>query len=149
MEVILKEDVKHLGSKNELVKVRPGYARNFLIPKKLAVEATTSRKREYAEILKQRAYKEEKIRKEAQKAADILKNITLKVGAKAGTQGKIFGSVTPIQIADAIKKVGYEVDRKNITIENEENIKTLGTYSATVTLHKDISVKINFEVVGE
>lgn len=149
MEVILKEDVKHLGSKNELVKVRPGYARNFLIPKGLAVEATISRKREHAEMLKQRAYKEEKIRKEAQKAADTLKNITLKVGAKAGTQGKIFGSITPIQIADALKKAGYEVDRKNITIENETNIKTLGTYSAMVTLHKEVSIKINFEVVSE
>lgn len=149
MEVILKEDVKHLGSKNELVKVRPGYARNFLIPKGFAVEATNGRKREYTEALKQRAHKEEKIRKEAQKAADTLKNITLKVGAKAGEKGKIFGSVTPIQIADAIKKAGYEVDRKNITIENEENIKSLGTYSATVKLHKEVSITVNFEVIAE
>ena len=149
MEIILKEDVKHLGSKNELVKVRPGYARNFLIPKGFAVEATEGRRKEHAEIVKQRAHKEEKIRKEAQKAADTLKNITLKVGAKAGEKGKIFGSVTSIQIADAIKKAGYDVDRKNISIENEENIKTLGTYSANVKLHKEVSLKVNFEVVAE
>lgn len=149
MEVILKEDVKHLGSKNELVKVRPGYARNFLIPKGFAVEATEGRRKEYAEVVKQRAHKEEKIKKEAQKAADTLKNITLKVGAKAGEKGKIFGSVTSIQIADAIKKAGYDVDRKNISIENEDNIKTLGTYSANIKLHKEVSLKINFEVVAE
>jgi large subunit ribosomal protein L9 len=149
MEVILKEDVKHLGSKNELVKVRPGYARNFLIPKGLAVEATDSKKKEHMEMIKQRAHKEEKILKEAQKAADVLKNITLKVGAKVGEKGKIFGSITPIQIADAIKKIGYEVNRKDIIIENQENIKSLGTYSAVVKLHKDVSVTVTFEVIAE
>jgi len=149
MEVILKEEVKHLGSKNELVKVRPGYARNFLIPKGLAVEATAGRKKENAEVVKQRAHKEEKILKEAQKVADLLKNITLKVGAKAGEKGKIFGSVTSIQLAEAISKSGFTIDRKNIELENEEHIKTLGTYSATVKLHKDITVKMNFEVVAE
>lgn len=149
MEVILKEDVKHLGSKNELVKVRPGYARNFLIPKGFAVEATEGRRREHAEVVKQRAHKEEKIRTAAQKAAETLKSITLKVGAKAGEKGKIFGSVTSIQIAEAIKKAGYDVDRKNISIENEDNIKTLGTYSANIKLHKEVSLKVSFEVVSE
>ena len=149
MDVILKEDVKHLGSKHELVKVRPGYGRNFLIPKGLALEATEGRRRENAEVTKQRAHKEEKIRTAAQKAADTLKNMTLKVGAKAGEKGKIFGSVTSIQIAEAIKKAGYDVDRKNISIENEDNIKTLGTYSANVKLHKEVSIKLSFEIVAE
>ncbi|MBI3502743.1 MAG: 50S ribosomal protein L9 [Bacteroidetes bacterium] len=149
MEVILKEDVKHLGSKHELVKVRPGYARNFLIPKGFAVEATEGRRKEHAEVIKQRAHKEEKIRTAAQKAAEVLKNMTLKVGAKVGEKGKIFGSVTAIQIAEAIKKAGYDVDRKNISIENEANIKTLGTYSANIKLHKEVSLKVNFEVVAE
>lgn len=149
MDVILKQDVKNLGSKNELVKVRPGYARNFLLPNALAVEATKGRRKEAAEIVKQRAHKEEKIRTEAEKAAEVLKNLTLKVGAKAGEKGKIFGSVTSIQLADAIRKAGYEVDRKNISLENEENIKTLGTYTASVKLHKDVSFKVNFEVIAD
>ena len=149
MEVILKQDVKHLGAKNELVKVKPGYARNFLIPQGFAVEATPGRKKEYAEIIKQRAHKEEKILKEAQKAADLLKNMTLKVGAKAGEKGKIFGSVTPIQLAEAIKKAGFSIDRKSIAIENEEHVKTLGTYSATVHLHKEVTIQVNFEVIAE
>ena len=149
MDVILKEDVKHLGSKHELVKVRPGYARNFLFPKGLAAEATEGRRREHAEVVKQRAHKEEKILTAAQKAAEVLKDMILKVGAKAGEKGKIFGSVTSIQISDAIKKAGYDVDRKNISIENEENIKTLGTYSANIKLHKEVSLKVNFEVVAE
>ena len=149
MEVILKQEVKNLGSKNELVKVRPGYGRNFLIPQGLAVEATPGRKKEHAEIVKQRAHKEEKLMKEAQKTADVLKTVTLKVGAKAGEKGKIFGSVTTIQISEAIAKAGYTIDRKNIHLENEEHIKTLGTYAATVKVYKDIVVKMNFEVVAE
>lgn len=149
MEVILKQEVKHLGTKNELVQVRPGYARNFLIPQGLAVEATKGRRKEHAEIVKQRAHKEEKVLKEAQKTAESLKSITVKVGAKAGEKGKIFGSVTTIQVADAIAKAGFPIDRKNISLDNEENIKTVGTYIANVKLHKDISVKVSFEVIAE
>jgi large subunit ribosomal protein L9 len=149
MEVILLKDVQHLGNKHDLVKVRPGYARNFLFPKGLAIEATEGRKKDIAEIAKQRAHKEEKIRAEAEKIASVLKNTTLKIGAKVGEKGKIFGSITTTQIAEAIKKYGYEVDRKNIFLDNEDNIKTLGTYSATVKLHKEVTVKVNFEVVGE
>lgn len=149
MEVILKQDVKHLGSKYDLVKVRLGYARNFLFPHGFAIEATEGRRKEIAEVVKQRAHKEEKLRKEAEKTADFLKNITLKVGAKAGEKGKIFGSVTAIQISEAIKKSGYDVDRKNISLDNEDNIKTLGTYIATVKLHKEVTIKVNFEVVAE
>jgi len=149
MEVILKQDVNHLGTKNELVKVRPGYARNFLIPQGFAVEATAGRRKEHAEVVKQRAHKEEKILKEAQKIADQLRSLIVKVGAKAGDKGKIFGSVTSIQIAEAIAKAGHSVDRKNISLDNEENIKTLGTYTASVKFHKDVVVKLSFEVVAE
>ena len=149
MQVILKEDVKNLGAKHDLVKVRPGYARNFLFPQGFAVEATEGRRKEVAEITKQRAHKEEKLRTAAEKIAEFLKNITLKVGAKAGEKGKIFGSVTSIQLSEAIKKSGYDVDRKNISIDNEDNIKTLGTYTAKVRLHKDVTIAVNFEVVAE
>src|SRR3954468_7644516 len=137
MQVILKEDVKNLGSKHDLVKVRPGYARNFLFPQGFAVEATEGRRKEVVEISRQRAHKEEKLRTAAEKTAEFLKNITLKVGAKSGEKGKIFGYVTSIQIAEAIKKSGYDIDRKNINIDNKENIKTLGAYTAKVKLHKD------------
>ena len=149
MEVILKEDVKNLGSKHDLVKVRPGYARNFLFPQGFAVEATDGRRKEVAEITKQRSHKEEKLRTAAQKIADFLKDVTIKVGAKAGEKGKIFGSVTSIQLSEAIKKLGYDVDRKNISLDNEENIKTLGLYTGKVKLHKDVTVAINFEVISE
>ncbi|HET7818347.1 MAG TPA: 50S ribosomal protein L9, partial [Bacteroidia bacterium] len=94
-------------------------------------------------------HKEEKVLKAAQKMAESLKNITVKVGAKAGEKGKIFGSVTTIQVADAIAKAGFPIDRKNISLDNEENIKTVGTYIANVKLHKDIAVKVSFEVIAE
>jgi large subunit ribosomal protein L9 len=149
MDIILKEDVKNLGSKHDLVKVRPGYARNFLFPQGFAVEATQGRRKEVAEIIKQRSHKEEKLRTAAQKIADFFKDVTIKIGAKAGESGKIFGSVTSIQLSEAIKKLGYDVDRKNIYLDNEENIKTLGLYTGKIKLHKDFSVVINFEVVSE
>ena len=148
MEVILKQDVKHLGDKDELVKVKPGFARNFLIPRGLAIMADDSKKKELSETLKQRAHKEEKQKTAAQALADKLANSVLKVGAKAGESGKIFGSVNSIQIADALTKLGYEVDRKNITVDTNA-IKTVGTYTAKVKLHKEVIVNVNFEVVGE
>lgn len=148
MKVILKQEVKNLGEKDELVTVKNGYASNFLIPKGLAVMATESNQKQLAETMKQRAFKIEKQRKEAQKVIDFLKDVTIKVGAKAGENGKIFGSVTSIQIADAIRKLGQEVDRKAIII-NEENIKTLGTYTAKLKLMKDMIAEIKFEVVEE
>lgn len=148
MEIILKEDVKNLGYKDDLVKVRPGYGQNFLIPKGLAISATETAKKILAENKKQRAFKEEKIKKAADANAAQLKTMAVKVGAKAGENGKIFGSVNSVQIADAIKKLGIDVDRKNVTIK-EENIKTLGTYTADVRLHKEIVVAIDFEVIAE
>lgn len=148
MKVILKQEVKNLGEKDELVTVKNGYASNFLIPKGMAILATESNQKQLAETMKQRAFKIEKQRKEAQKVIDFLKDVTIKVGAKAGENGKIFGSVTSIQIADAIRKLGHEVDRKAIII-NEEHIKTLGTYTAKLKLMKDMIAEIKFEVIEE
>jgi large subunit ribosomal protein L9 len=150
MEVILTKDVDKLGYKNDLVKVKPGYGRNFLVPQGLAILATPSSKKVLTETLKQRAFKEEKIKKDAEGVAETLKKTTLKVAAKAGESGKIFGSVNSIQIADAIKSAtGKEIERKNITLVDAENIKTLGTYKAKVKVHREITVEVDFEVVAE
>ena len=148
MEVILKQDVEHLGYANDLVKVKEGYARNFLLPRGLAVSATESQKKQLAETLKQRAHKETKIKDEAHKMAEGLTDKTLKIGAKAGEGGKIFGSVNTIQIADAIRALGFEVDRKHIKLKGEA-IKNLGSYEAEVTFHRDVVRTIAFEVVEE
>jgi large subunit ribosomal protein L9 len=148
MEVILKQDIKGLGYKDDKVVVRNGYGRNFLLPKGMAVLATESVKKMHAEILKQRAFKEDKLRKEATANAEKLAGVSIKVGAKAGESGKIFGSVTTIQIADALQKAGYPVERKNIEI-SEEGIKQLGTYSAKVRLYKEVSATVSFEVIAE
>ncbi len=148
MEVILKQDVKNLGYKDDVVKVKPGYGRNFLIPKNLAEIATPSSKKVLTETVKQRAFKEQKIKTAAETTAAKLKEMIVKVGAKVGESGKIFGSVTSVQLADAIKKLGYEVDRKNITL-NEDSIKSVGTYTATIRFHKDVTGTVTFEVVQE
>ncbi|MDI9339613.1 MAG: 50S ribosomal protein L9 [Sediminibacterium sp.] len=148
MEIILKQDIKGLGYKNDLVTVRPGYGRNFLLPKGMAVLATPSAKKMHAELLKQSAFKEDKLRKEATASAEKLAGVNIKVGAKAGESGKIFGSVTNIQIAEALQKAGYNVERKNIEL-TEDTIKQLGTYSAKVRLFKEIVATVSFEVVAE
>ncbi len=148
MEVILKQDLKGLGYKNDIVKVKNGYGRNFLIPQRIAVLATESNKKMQAEEIKQSSFKEQKLRNEATAMAAKFADVTVKVGAKAGESGKIFGSVTNIQLADALKKAGYEVERKNIEM-NEDAIKALGTYSAKVRLFKEITATINFEVIAE
>ncbi|HQV52096.1 MAG: 50S ribosomal protein L9 [Flavobacteriales bacterium] len=148
MEIILKQDVEHLGYANDVVKVKEGYARNFLLPRGLAISATPSEKKQLAETLKQRAHKEAKIKDEAIKIADGLENKTLKIGAKAGEAGKIFGSVNTIQIADAIRALGFEVDRKNIKLKGEA-IKNLGKYEAEVVFHRDVIRTIPFDVVEE
>jgi large subunit ribosomal protein L9 len=148
MEVILKQDIKGLGYKDDKVKVANGYGRNFLLPKGMAILATDSAKKMHTELLKQRAFKEDKLRKEATANAEKISGVNIKVGAKAGESGKIFGSVTTIQIADALQKAGYAVERKNIEL-NADHIKQLGTYTAKVRLFKEISATVNFEVVAE
>lgn len=148
MEVILKQDVKNLGYTDDVVKVRDGYGANFLIPQGYAVLATESAKKMHAETLRQRAGKETKIREQAAKTADALKDVSLQIGTKAGESGKIFGSVNTIQVAEALKKAGYDIDRKNITID-EDHIKALGTYTAKVKIYKDIQTSVSFEVVAE
>ena len=148
MEIILKKDLKGLGYKNDIVKVKNGYGRNFLIPQGVAVLATGSNKKMQAEEIKQSSFKEQKLRNEATALAAKFAEVTVKVGAKAGESGKIFGSVTNIQLAEALKKAGIEVERKHIEM-NEDAIKNLGTYSAKVRLFKEISATINFEVIAE
>lgn len=148
MEVILKQDIKGLGFKDDKVTVANGYGRNYLIPKGIATLATESAKKMHAEIMKQRAFKEDKLRKEASASAEKLSGVSIKVGAKAGENGKIFGSVGTIQIAEALIKAGYAIDRKNIEI-NDDTIKQLGTYSAKVRLYKDIAATVSFEVVAD
>ena len=148
MEVILKQDIKGLGFKDDKVKVANGYGRNFLLPKGMATLATESAKKMHAEMLKQRAFKEDKLRKEAAANVEKLAGLTVKVGAKAGENGKIFGSVTTIQLAEALNKAGFAVERKNIEI-TEEAIKQLGTYTAKVRLFKEVSASISFEVIAE
>ncbi len=148
MEIILKQDVANLGNKDELVTVKNGYARNYLIPKKLGIIATPDIKKMHEEILRQKAHKEEKAREEAEKMAESLKGIELKIGAKTSSKGKIFGSVTNIQLAEELNKKGYTIERKNITI-NEESVKEIGNYSAKVKLYKDIIVEIPFEIAAE
>lgn len=148
MKIILKQDVQHLGYANDVVNVRDGYAANYLLPKGLAILATDSALKVLNETLKQRAFKEEKIKTQAQKLAESLKGMVIKVGAKAGENGKIFGSVTTVQLAEAIKKLGHEIDRKAISID-EEAIKNIGTYTAKAKLHRDVMAEISFEVIPE
>lgn len=148
MEVILKQDVEHLGYKDELVSVKNGYGRNFLIPRKFAIEASESNKKILAEVVKQRSHKEAKLRQEVEAIAAKLSKEVVKVGAKAGAEGKIFGSVTSLQLSNALMAMGYNIDRKAISLKND-HVKNLGTYQANVKLHKEVVVAVNFEVVAE
>ena len=148
MEIILLQDVTNLGSKDDVVVVKNGYGRNYLIPQKLAILATTSSKKVLSENLKQRAHKEAKLKEEALKQAEILKSITIVIGAKTSTTGKIFGSVNNIQVAEALKEKGFEVDRKQITIK-EDSIKEIGKHTAKVKFHREVVVDFEFEVVAE
>jgi large subunit ribosomal protein L9 len=147
MDVILKQDVKNLGEKDDIVKVKPGYGRNFLIPQGFAQLATVSARKVLAENLKQAQFKQEKIRKDADAIAGRLEGVTLTIGAKAGESGKIFGAINTIQIADALKKEGFEVDRRRITFDQEP--KFVGDYTANLNLHKEVKVQVPFSVVAE
>ena len=148
MKIILKENVENLGFKDEVVEVKNGYGRNFLIPNGMATLATESAIKVLEENLKQRSVKEQKIKDEAQKTADALKDLVVKVSAKVGEKGKIFGSVNTIQLAEAIEKSGHTIDRKYLKIKGEA-IKEVGTYEANIRLHKDVQTDFNFEVVAE
>ncbi len=148
MDIILKQDIPNLGHKDEIITVKDGYARNYLIPKGLAINATPSVRQMHEEILRQRSHKEEQIRQEAEALAEKMKDLKLTIGAKTSTKGKIFGSVNTIQIAESLKEQGYEIDRKDITIK-EELIKEVGNYTASIKLHREVSVEIPFEIIAE
>ncbi len=149
MEVILKQDVPDVGYKDDIVTVKNGYGRNYLIPQGLAILATGTNKKVIAENKKQQSYKADKVRNEALTVAKALETIELKIGAKAGTSGKIFGSVNAIQISHALKdQFNFDIDRKNIEVDGE-SIKELGNYKAKIKLHKEVNVEINFEVIAE
>lgn len=146
VEIILKQDVANLGLKDDIVEVKNGYALNYLIPQGFAIMATPSAKKVHAENLRQRAHKEAKIRQDAEALAAKLAEFQLRIAAKASENGKIFGSVGNIQIAEALAAAGVEVDRKDIELEP---IKELGSYEATVKCYRDIKGTVRFEVVAE
>ncbi len=148
MKVILLQDVPNLGNKDESLIVKDGYGRNYLIPKKLAILSTPSAEKMLAENLRQRAHKEEKLKAEALKLAEKLKTLTIVIGAKTSSTGKIFGSVNNIMIAEALKDKGFEIDRKQITIK-EDSIKEVGMHKAKIKFHKEVIVDFEFEVVAE
>jgi large subunit ribosomal protein L9 len=148
MEIILKQDVPNLGLKDDIVKVKNGYANNYLIPKGYATLATPSARKVHAENLRQRAHKEESIRQEAAAIAENLSGLNLVIGAKTSSSGKIFGSVNTIQISEALTEKGFDIDRKKISIEGDQ-IKEVGKYKATIKLHRDVKVEVDFEIVAE
>jgi large subunit ribosomal protein L9 len=148
MEIILIQDVNKLGQKDDIVNVKAGYGRNFLIPKGYAISASSSAKKMHTENLRQRAHKEEKIKMAAQEIAGRLTGVKIIVGAKTSSSGKIFGSVNTIQIAESLKEKGFDIDRKNITLP-EDQIKEIGTYKAIIKLHRDVKVEVEFEIKGE
>ncbi len=148
MEIILIQDVARLGVVDDVVNVKDGYAQNYLIPRKKAVAASPSAKKVLAENTKQRAHKEAKLKDEALKIAEKLENKKISVGAKTSSLGKIFGSVNTIQLAEAINKKGFEIDRKQITLP-EDSIKEVGTYTMKIKLHKEVIIDLEFEVVAE
>ena len=148
MDIILKQDVDLLGSKHDIVTVNDGHARNFLIPQGMAINATASARKVVAEVIKQQAHKASKAMDEAQALAKKLEGLKLKIGAKAGEKGKIFGSVNSIQLAEAIQAAGHSIERKQIQL-GDDSIKELGSYEATIKLHKDVVVTVTFDVVAD
>lgn len=148
MELILREDVQNLGFKDDIVTVKPGYGRNFLIPKGLAALATPSAKKVLAENLRQRAHKEKKVIEDAQAIAETLKLMEIKIPAKVGAGDKLFGSVTNIDLADAIGKSGEKIDKKFIAIQGG-SVKRTGPYNAQIRLHREVIVDFPFEVIAE
>ena len=146
MELILKQDVENLGFKDDVVTVKNGYGRNFLIPQGQAVMATVSAKKVLAENLKQRAFKEKKIVDDATEIADALKVLEIKIATKVGAGDKLFGSVNNINIAEALEKEGQSIDKKFITVTT---VKRTGKYNAVIRLHRDVTVDLPFEVIAQ
>jgi large subunit ribosomal protein L9 len=146
MKIILSEDIKNLGFKDDVVEVKAGYGRNYLIPQGKAKLATEGALKMLAEDIRQREFKLDKIRKDAEAVATKLNGVSLTLSAKTGTSGKIFGSITALQVANMLKDQGYEVDRRKIMLDD---VKTLGSYEAIVTLFKDINATVKVEVVAE
>ena len=149
MEIILKQDVPHLGHKDDVVVVKNGYATNYLIPQGFAIMATPSAKKVHAENLRQRAHKEAKLRAEAEALAAKLEGMQVTVATKVSATGKIFGSVNNIQVAEALAAKGFEMDRRNITIVGEDKLQEVGLYEAVVKCYKDIKATIKVEVGAE
>jgi large subunit ribosomal protein L9 len=147
MEIILKQDIAGLGYKNDIVKVKPGYGRNFLIPNGSAMIANDSNKRLTLENVRQAAHKAAKLKQDAEDLAQRIGELTVEIGTKAGESGKIFGAVTVLQIADALKAKGFDVDRKKVILK--ESPKQVGTYKATLDLHKEVKHDILVKVVAE
>ena len=148
MELILKQDVENLGFKDDVVTVKNGYGRNYLIPNGNAVLATSSAKKVLAENLKQRAFKEQKIVDDANKVADAIKALEIKIASKVGTGDKLFGSVNNIDVSEALSKEGQDIDKKFITVIGG-NVKRLGKYNAVVRLHREVTIDLPFEVIPQ
>ncbi|MGV6846561.1 MAG: 50S ribosomal protein L9 [Lutibacter sp.] len=148
MEIILKKDVEAVGFKDDIVTVKNGYARNYLIPQGFAILATDSAKKVLAETLKQRAFKEEKLIKDANKIADALKELEVKIAAKTADNTKLFGSINNANVAEALAKAGQEIDKKFIKVEGG-NIKRIGKYNTTIRLHREVIVELPIEVIAE
>jgi len=148
MEIILKQDVENLGHKDEIVNVKPGYARNYLIPQGYAIMATASAKKVHEENMKQKAHKEAKLREDAEVVAEKMNGLSLRIGTKTSSTGKIFGSINTVMIAEALEKEGFNIERKNITLKGEA-IKEVGNYEANVKIYKNIKVVVPFEVYSE
>lgn len=147
MEIILKTDIKGLGYKNDMVTVKPGYARNYLIPQGFAIMANESNTKMMAENVRQAAHKAEKVKADAEAIANGIGDTVLEIKAKAGDSGKIFGAVTTLQISDALKEKGFDVDRKKISFNSE--VKMLGDYTAEIDLHKEVKKDVSFKVILE
>ncbi|MFZ2904728.1 MAG: 50S ribosomal protein L9 [Cyclobacteriaceae bacterium] len=147
MEVILTQDVQGLGYKNDTVKVKPGYGRNYLIPTGVAIIANDSNKRLVNENIRQASHKAAKLKQDAEALAQKIGELTIEIGAKAGETGKIFGAVTPFQVADALKSKGFEIDRKKVIFK--EQPKEIGTYNVSLDLHKEVKHAIKINVVAE
>ena len=149
MEIILKQDVSNLGHKDDIVTVRNGYATNYLIPQGFANMATPSAKKVHAENMKQRAHKESKLREDAVALAAKLEGLQVSLATKVSSTGKIFGSVNNIQVGEALAAKGFDIDRRNISIVGEANVKEVGTYDAVVKIYKEIKANIKVEITGE